>query len=86
MELGSAAWDAGCRGKPSMACRKPFSVSFLHIHMVRNRLQERNMENEMKFLQLILPVEFDDEILKILEDEDEDWDMAYAYNAHYPMN
>ncbi len=40
----------------------------------------------MIFDHMILPVEFDDEILRILEEEDEDWDMAYAYNSSYPMN
>lgn len=44
------------------------------------------MEYDMKFLQMILPVEFDDEILRIIEEEDEDWDLAYAYNQAYPMN
>ena len=40
----------------------------------------------MKFLQMILPVEFDEEILRIIEEDDEDWDLAYAYNPDYPMN
>jgi len=44
------------------------------------------MENDMKFMQMILPVEFDDEILRILEEDDDDWDLAYAYNRNYPMN
>jgi hypothetical protein len=44
------------------------------------------LESEMVFEHLILPVEFDDEILRILEEEDEDWDLAYAYNPNYPMN
>ena len=48
--------------------------------------KEQTVENEMIFEHLILPVEFDDEILRILEEEDEDWDMAYAYNPNYPMN
>ena len=44
------------------------------------------MENEMKFLQMILPVEFDEEILRLLEEDEEDWDLAYAFNHAYPMN
>lgn len=48
--------------------------------------KELTVENEMIFEHLILPVEFDEEILRILEEEDEDWDMAYAYNPNYPMN
>ena len=48
--------------------------------------EEYALENEMKFLQMILPVEFDDEILRVLEEEDEDWDLAYAFNSNYPMN
>jgi hypothetical protein len=50
------------------------------------RPKERAMENEMKYLHMILPVELDDEILRILEEDDEDWDMAYAFNQDYPMN
>ncbi len=44
------------------------------------------MDYEMQFEYMILPVEFDDEILRIIEEEDEDWDMAYAFNENYPMN
>jgi hypothetical protein len=71
---------------PEARLRAAFSELFLLIHISRNRHRERIMENDMKFLQLILPVEFDEEILKILEDEDEDWDLAYAYRNGYPLN
>ena len=44
------------------------------------------MESKKIGYQMILPVEFDEEILKMIEEEDEDWDLAYAYNSNYPLN
>ena len=39
-----------------------------------------------QFEYLILLVDINDEILRIVKEDDEDWDLAYAWNRTYPMN